>query len=74
MNTIKKLAVGLVLAVPCLLAAPAVPVEPISDAVETELEASSRRYQAQQFSDVIVCHPSRARVDCVARSRPSRLG
>lgn len=57
MNTIKKLAVGLVLAVPCLLAAPAVPVEPISDAVETELEASSRRYQAQQFSDVIVCHP-----------------
>lgn len=57
MDTIKKLAVGLVLAVPCLLAAPAMPVEPLGGAVETDLEASGRRYQAEEFADVIVCYP-----------------
>lgn len=57
MNTIKKLVVALAVAVPCLLAAPTVPAEPFGIAVETELEAESRRYRTREHPDGLLCIP-----------------
>lgn len=61
MNTIKKLVVALVLAVPCLLAAPAVPADPLGLAVETELEATGGRYQTITVKKGTLCIPEPCR-------------
>ena len=59
MNTIKKLVMALVLAVPCLLAAPAVPAENLSISVETELEAAGPRRQTREYLGGLLCLPER---------------
>ena len=61
MNTIKKLIVALAIAVPCLLAAPAVPAETLGVAVETELEATSRWNQGFFTPYGFICIPEPCR-------------